>query len=218
MQVENVAIMRSNDVHSAGERHGQAVTRLQVIICSTRPGRLGPTVARWFCRVAHDSPDFEVEAIDLRDYALPLFDEPVYPLLRQYRHAHTKRWSAAIARGDAYVFVMPEYNSSPPPALTNAIDFLYQEWNYKPCAFVCYGGEYGGLHAVQMARMQATTVKMMPLIEVVSINRVYERINEAGELEGSDARDAAARRMLAELARWSGALRTLRADGVEAPR
>src|SRR5262245_33817561 len=97
--------------------------RLQVITASTRPARVGPKIADGFLGVARRDATFEIETIDLAEVGLPLFDEPRHPRLRQYEHEHTRRWGETIARADAYVFVMPEYNHMPAPSLVNAIDF-----------------------------------------------------------------------------------------------
>ena len=110
--------------------------KLAVIIASTRPGRVGVHVGTWFFGVARAHPGFDAQWVDLQEVGLPIFDEPRHPRLRQYEHEHTKRWSAIVDAADAFVLVMPEYNYSPPPALTNALDYLGQEWAYKPVAFV----------------------------------------------------------------------------------
>ena len=47
---------------------------------------------------------------DLAELNLPMFDEPVHPRLGQYAYQHTKDWSAIVARSDAFIFVIPEYN------------------------------------------------------------------------------------------------------------
>jgi NAD(P)H-dependent FMN reductase len=78
---------------------------LQVIIGSTRPGRVGPVVARWFSELAAAHGAFEIETVDLAEVGLPLLDEPVHPALGRYQHEHTRAWSAIVSRGDAYVFV-----------------------------------------------------------------------------------------------------------------
>ncbi len=83
---------------------------LQVIVASTRPGRVGRTVAEWFAAEAEGHAGFDVELVDLAEVDLPLFDEPKHPRLQQYEHDHTRRWSDTISRGDAFAFVMPEYN------------------------------------------------------------------------------------------------------------
>ncbi len=68
-----------------------------------------------------------VDPIDLATVNLPMFDEPKHPRFQQYEHEHTRRWSATVARADAYVFVTPEYNYGAPPSIVNAIDCLNRE-------------------------------------------------------------------------------------------
>jgi len=185
--------------------------KLQTIICSTRPGRVGPAVARWFHEFAQEHGAFEAQLVDLADFELPLYDEPVHPRMQQYQHEHTRRWSASVAAADAYVFVTPEYNYSPPPALVNALDFVYREWNYKPCGFVGYGGVSGGLRAVQMERLHVTTLKMMPMVEGVTVPMVASHIGADGAFASNELIDASARTMLDELLRWAEALKAMRA-------
>src|ERR1051326_2071677 len=96
---------------------------LQTISVSTRDGRKGDAVARWFESRARAHGGFEGELVDLREVDLPLFDEPYHPRLRKYQHEHTKRWSERVARADAYVLVTPEYNYSAPPSIVNALDY-----------------------------------------------------------------------------------------------
>lgn len=83
---------------------------LQIVVASTRPGRVGLPVAQWFQKVADKHAGFAVELVDLAAVDLPLMNEPNHPRLRQYVHEHTRRWSAQVDRADAFVFVMPEYN------------------------------------------------------------------------------------------------------------
>src|SRR5690625_836198 len=128
--------------------------KLQVVICSTRPGRVGPVVADWFNSFAAKNSNFDVELVDLADFNLPIYDEAKHPATGIYANEHTKAWSTSVASADAYVFVTPEYNYGPPPSLTNALNYVYKEWNYKPCGFVSYGGVSGGLRAVQVAKLQ----------------------------------------------------------------
>jgi NAD(P)H-dependent FMN reductase len=139
--------------------------RLHTLITSTRPGRQGPAVARWFHAVAAEHGGFDASLVDLADFKLPVFDEPNHPSAQEYRHAHTRAWSDSVATADAFVFVTPEYNAGPPPSLLNALDYLYREWNCKPVAFVSYGGVSGGQRAVQMLKQIVTTLKMMPMAE-----------------------------------------------------
>ena len=184
--------------------------KLQVIVGSTRPGRIGLPIAQWFAEFAKQYSDFEVELVDLAHFNLPVYDEPVHPRMQQYEHEHTKRWSAKVQAADAFVFVTPEYNFSAPPALLNALNYVYNEWNYKPCGFVSYGGLSGGMRAVQMEKQLVTTLKMMPMVEAVALPMVWNQLGEAGQFVSNDLVDDSAKAMLAELARWAAALKPMR--------
>lgn len=184
--------------------------KLQVIICSTRPGRVGASVARWFYGLAENQNTFDTQLIDLVDFNLPLLDEPFHPKLQRYQHAHTKAWSESVASADAYIFVTPEYNYSPPPALVNALDYVYREWNYKPCGFVSYGGISGGLRSVQAVKSQIITLKMMPMVEGVMIPFVANFLNEMGDFQSNEQIDKSAVTLLNELLRWTLGLKAMR--------
>ena len=187
--------------------------QLQIIICSTRPGRVGPAVARWFEQYARQHQKFDVTLLDLVDFNLPLYDEPQHPALRQYQHEHTKAWSASVARADAYVFVTPEYNYGPPPSFVNALNYVYHEWNYKPCGFVSYGGVSGGLRSVQLEKQLVTTLKMMPMVEGVAVPMVTKLLDAQRNFSSNDLIDASAKTMLDELYYWADGLAALRARG-----
>ena len=184
---------------------------LTVIIGSTRPGRAGLPIAQWFtaCATAHGA--FEVAVADLAEIDLPLLDEPNHPRLRQYTHQHTKDWSATVEASDAFVFVTPEYNYGFTAALKNAIDYLHDEWKYKPVGFVSYGGVAAGTRAVQQLKQVVTTLKMMPLFEAVSIPFHAQFIDDEGAVAANELMELAAGAMLDELVRTEQALRPLRA-------
>ncbi len=188
-----------------------APLRLDVVFCSTRPGRAGLPIGRWLFERAKAHGAFEVEWVDLAEVGLPVFDEPQHPRLKQYQHEHTKRWSATVAAADAFVFVTPEYNYYAAPALVNAVDFLSSEWAYKPAGFVSYGGQSGGLRAVQAVKPLLTSVKVMPIPEAVALPFFIQQLNkETGAFTASEAQQKSADAMLLELARWAGALKPLR--------
>jgi NAD(P)H-dependent FMN reductase len=184
--------------------------RLQVIIASTRPGRVGLPVGQWFAGHAKEHGGFEVEVLDLAEINLPFMDEPHHPRLRRYTHQHTRDWSATIDSGDAYAFVMPEYNYGMTAPLKNAIDYLNHEWQYKPAGLVSYGGVSAGTRAAQMVKQVLTTLKVVVLPEAVSIPFVAQFVSD-GTLRPNETMSSAATVMLDELARWTEALAPLRA-------
>jgi NAD(P)H-dependent FMN reductase len=187
------------------------MARLQVMITSTRPGRVGLPVGRWFEQRARAHGGFgEVELADLLELALPFMDEPNHPRLRQYTHQHTKDWSARVEAADAFALVVPEYNYGMPATLKNAIDFLHAEWHYKPVGFVSYGGVSAGTRSVQMAKQVLTTLRMFTVAEAVSIPFVTQFIDDEGGVRANEVMEQAADAMLAELLRVSDALKVLR--------
>src|SRR6266478_1461744 len=117
--------------------------KIAIILGSTRPGRNGEAVAKWVHEIAKKRTDAEFEVVDIKDFNLPLLDEPVPPIMGQYSKPHTKTWATKIGSFDGYVFVAPEYNHGISGALKNAIDFLFAEWNNKAAGFVSYGGASG---------------------------------------------------------------------------
>lgn len=141
------------------------IPRLTVIIGSTRPGRAGQPIAEWFIARAEASGQFDVQVADLMDIDLPFLDEPNHPRLQRYLHQHTKDWSASVDAADAFVIVTPEYNHGYPASLKNALDYLSEEWKYKPVGFVSYGGIAAGTRAVQQLKQVVTTLRMVPVFE-----------------------------------------------------
>jgi NAD(P)H-dependent FMN reductase len=185
--------------------------KLQVFIVSTREGRVGHAVGLWFYEFAVRHGNFDVELVDLAAVNLPMFDEPHHPRLRNYQHEHAKAWSARVDPADAFVFVTPEYNFSAPPSLVNALDYLNQEWAYKPAAFVSYGGVSGGTRAVQAARGMLSSLRMMAIPDAVHIpffTQFIDRTTRA--FVATDVHEKPAGPLLDELHRWAVALKPMR--------
>lgn len=184
--------------------------KLHVIVASTRPGRKGPAVARWFEGFARTHGALDPTFVDLAEVGLPLFDEAKHPAMRQYEHEHTKRWSAIVEAADAFAFVTPEYNFFPPPSLVNALEFLVHEWGYKPAGIVSYGGVSGGLRCAQALKLHLTALRMMPIPEGVPIPNFGTYIGEDGAFRSTDLIDTSAKTMLDALSRWATALKPMR--------
>lgn len=174
---------------------------LQVIIASSRPGRVGKPVADWFSELARAHGGFAVEVVDLAEVNLPFFDEPRHPRFGEYEHTHTKNWSATISRGDAFVFVTPEYNHSFNAVLKNALDYLNAEWALKPAGIISYGGVSAGTRAAQMLKQVLSALKIMVVGEAVNIPFVSQFLTDDGIIAANEVMEGAAKAMLDELLR-----------------
>ena len=188
------------------------MTKLEIIVASTRPNRVGLKVGQWIESevVAHGGFD-EIELVDLAEVNLPFMNEPLHPRLGQYTHQHTRDWSAKVAEADAFLFVMPEYNYGYNAELKNAIDYLHAEWHYKPVGLVSYGGVSAGTRAAQMIKQVVTTLRMTPVVEAVSIPFVQQFLVD-GKIVPNEVMETSAKAMLDELVRVTGSLQTLRRD------
>ena len=177
--------------------------QVAVIVGSTREGRWGDKVARWFAGEAGRRPDLLVDLVDLAELDLP-------SVLPMHHGPAIQAYAERIDRADAFVVVTPEYNHSYPASLKQAIDVLNAPWRRKPVAFVCYGGLSGGLRAVEhlrqvFAELHATTIR-----ETVSLHRHPLLFDDGGALVDPTGPAAAAKVMLDDLVWWAAALRTAR--------
>jgi NAD(P)H-dependent FMN reductase len=144
--------------------------KFKIIAGSTREGRFSDTAAHWIAEELKKQQDADVEILDLRDYEMPFFNEARTPSSKTepYTHEAVVRFTAKIAEGDAFIIVTPEYNRGPSAVLKNALDWVYQEWNNKPVAFVSYGS-VGGARAVEQLRLVAIELQMAPIRSAVHI-------------------------------------------------
>jgi NAD(P)H-dependent FMN reductase len=171
---------------------------LQILIASTRPGRVGPAIAAKVAEVAAAKSDvFEIEIVDLATFNLPIFDEPGHPILGVYQHEHTQRWAASVARASAFIFVMPEYNHSFNGALKNALDYLRKEWAYKPVGLVSYGGAAMGVRAIAQLKPVLAALKLIHTFDV-TISLQATPVVE-GVFQANDVFDVSMGQLMAEL-------------------
>jgi NAD(P)H-dependent FMN reductase len=182
-----------------------------IITASTRDGRKGPLLARWIEDIARKDPEWEIVPVDLKTLNLPMLDEPEHPKARRYKYDHTKAWSAMVEAADAFVTVTPEYNYGAPPSMINALDYVMQEWAYKPMGFVSYGGISGGTRSVQMLKQIVTTLKIVPVAEAVNVPFFTQFIDAEGVLQPNPQMTNGAAAMLGEVKKWTGPLKAMRA-------
>jgi NAD(P)H-dependent FMN reductase len=191
------------------------MTVISVIVGSTREGRFSEKPARWIFRQLKKREDVDARLLDLRDFPMPFFDQPVTPATPgrpAFEHEAVRKWTAAIAQSDGFVFVTPEYNYGPSAVLKNAIDWVYPEWHRKPICFVSYGS-IGGARGVQQLRQNVVELQMAPIrssvyIPVPTLMAHYQ----GGDVEAGLAELAApAAAMIDDLLSWTAALKTARA-------
>lgn len=184
--------------------------RLAVLNASTSPNRTGDPVADWVVALAREDGAFDLDVIDLRGLGLPLFDEPELPRYRRYVHDHTKAWSARVAAADTFVVVLPEYNRGYPAVLKNALDYLAQEWAFKPVVVVSYGtGISGGIRAGDQLREVLAGMQMQVVREGVIVPQVEERVRD-GHFEPTAGMVDGLHRALDALVRLDAAAHLLR--------
>jgi NAD(P)H-dependent FMN reductase len=187
--------------------------KIAIIIGSTRPGRNSEAVAKWVYGLAQKRSDTQYELVDIKDYNLPLLDEPVPPSLGQYSKEHTKKWAAKIDSFDAYVFVTPEYNHSMSGALKNAIDYLYKEWNNKAAGFVSFGSALGA-RAVEQLRLVMGELQVADVRNQVSLS-MHTDFENFSVFKPDPRHEASLNSMLEQLVAWGMALKALRLQAKE---
>ncbi|MEV8290191.1 NAD(P)H-dependent oxidoreductase [Streptomyces niveus] len=187
-----------------GEEGGAAPLRVAVIIGSTREGRLGDAIARWFVERAAKRDDLAVSVVDLADFDFPArYPDRVTEPMAEF--------TAEVDRAEAFVVVTPEYNRSFPASLKQAVDYAYDEWQTKPVAFVSYGHGSGGLYAVEGLRSVFTELHTVTLRNGVSIN-LFDCGDDVLDVDAAteEHRDRAASVLLDQLGWWGLALREAR--------
>ncbi|KAE8333353.1 flavo protein-like protein [Aspergillus sergii] len=175
------------------------MTKIALIKGSTRTPSVGTDIADWIHNILkpETTDTLQIERLDIADFNLPVYDEPVVPAmvtaLKQFTKDHSRKWSAAIASFQGYIFVIPEYNLGLAGGTKNAIDYLYREWPGKPVAIISYGAKGGSNASQQLSESLRVVMKMEVMATSVLLPfapgpDVLSAINE-GAL-GKDSRKA----------------------------
>ena len=195
------------------------MSKLQIIVGSTRPTRAADRVVPWVEARARAHPAFEVEVLDLRDWPLPMFAEHMGSIGDfndpTYSDPLVKGWNNKVREADAYLVVTPEYNHSVPGVLKNAIDSVFVSFalRNKPIAAVGYsGGLVAAARAIEHLAHIAIEADMAPLRSSVLIPFVESAFGADG-LPKDPVAEAALEITLDDLAWWSAALEKARAEG-----
>jgi NAD(P)H-dependent FMN reductase len=144
--------------------------KIQIIIGSTRQNRFSEKPAHYLFEELNKREDVEVELLDLRDWPLPFFDEPIPPSGNKGNYVNPlgKQWANKIGESDGYIMVTPEYNHGYSAVLKNAIDWVGPEWHKKPVGFVSYGSALGA-RAIEQLRQVVIELRMVPLFSSIHI-------------------------------------------------
>jgi NAD(P)H-dependent FMN reductase len=192
--------------------------KIALIIGSTRPNRFADVPARWLLDAAKSRSDMKIETLDLRDWQLPFFEEPVSPRATggAYGNLVAEQWRRKIGEFDGFIATAAEYNHAPTAVLKNAFDSAYYEWAEKPIGFLAYGG-VGGARAVEHLRMIAIELQMAPIKEAVHIGLepFIGVLQEGKSLEDYPFLVQGRTTMLDQLAWWATALRAARVSTAE---
>jgi NAD(P)H-dependent FMN reductase len=189
--------------------------KLKIIVGSTRPSRFSEKTLPWIHSTLKNHPEFQTEVLDLRDYSLPYFDQPVgpsnLPSGTPYANPTIQAWADKINEADAFLVITPEYNRGYSAVLKNALDVIYHEWANKPIGFISYGS-VGGSRAVEQLRTVAIELQMAPIRNSVHIQAPWFLMDEQGNLkDGSlDSYTKSLSATLNNLESWGKALTTLR--------
>ncbi|OGG68928.1 hypothetical protein A3C20_01670 [Candidatus Kaiserbacteria bacterium RIFCSPHIGHO2_02_FULL_55_25] len=137
---------------------------IKVILGSTRQGRFSEKPGNWILGELQKRSDVSAELLDLRDYQMPFFDEPVSPSYKQeeYKNEAVERWRNKVKEADGFIVIAPEYNHGYPAVLKNAFDYVYPEWNKKAIGFISYGSAMGA-RSVEQLREVAVELQLAPI-------------------------------------------------------
>jgi NAD(P)H-dependent FMN reductase len=192
-------------------------SKIGIIISTTRQGRFADRPTQWLLDIANARGDADYEIVDLRDYPLPYFDEPISPRVKQSDNAVAKRWTAKLDALDGFVFITAEYNHAVTGVLKNALDYVYAETGRKPAAFLGYGA-VGGARAVEHLRLILAEQGVASIKSAVHINaEPYLGLVK----DGKDFADFpyladSATTMLDELVWWTKVLAAGRSEALQA--
>jgi NAD(P)H-dependent FMN reductase len=140
----------------------------------------------------------EVTHVDLRDFPMPMYDGDLEAATGLPEHA--KRLKKLFLEHDGLMISTPEYNSSVPGGLKNAIDWVSRSEPGEP-PLAAYAGKtavlmsaspggLGGVRSLNVVRMMLSNIKVLVLPDSVSVSKAGEAFNPDGSLK--DAKQTAA--------------------------
>ena len=93
------------------------MTVISVIVGSTREGRFSEKPAKWILQHLKKRNGVDARLLDLRDFPLPFFDEPVPPATPgrpPYKNEVVQRWTAGLHSRGALSVSQSRSHRTPP--------------------------------------------------------------------------------------------------------
>lgn len=205
-QIKDVALVKNKLKNILG---GIKMVKIGIITGSTRDSRVNIQVAEWVKSIADKRTDVEFELVDIKDYNLPKFNEPIPAIMSQdYQAPEAKVWSEKISELDGFVFVTPEYNKAITSGLKDAIEYLYVEWNNKAAGIVSYGSTLG-VSAANNLRLILTVPKVATVGTSPALS-LFTDFEDMRTFKPAPFHEETVQTMLNEVVAWSTALKTIR--------
>lgn len=134
-----------------------------VVLSSMRPNSAGKGfLSKVIEKIA--ARQVEVKVVDLHELQLPFFNSEIHPAQPNYviSNDRVRLWQKAVDEADAVVMFTPEYNHQIVPSQSNAIDWLYADWQNKRVGILNYGFR-GAPHSAKLVKEMLSFVKAKPV-------------------------------------------------------
>ena len=192
------------------------MSAISVIVGTTRKARFSEKPAHWILEHLKKRQDVDARLLDLRDFPMPFFDQPLTPGMPgrpAFENEAVQRWTAAIGASDGYVITTAEYNYGSAAVLKNAIDWVYPEWRRKPVSFISWGSA-AGTRSVQQLRETAIELQLAPIRSSVHIpaSTLMAHYQGGDVATGLAELDGPANAMIDDLLWWTNTLKAGRAN------
>lgn len=154
---------------------------IAIISASIREGRETHKVSEELCRQLRKQENINPNLVDLKEYALPLF-EALYS--EENASEATRKLRRYLHQADAMVFVSPEYNGSYTAALKNMTDgFSKAHFSGKPIGVVSVSsGALGGMRAAQLMQQLVLALRGYPIPQMLLVPDVDQKFSDEGVL------------------------------------
>jgi len=156
---------------------------------STRKGSFNQAILNIAVQGAKDA-GAHVTVVNLADYPMPLFNQDEED--EQGIHENAQAFKALLTSHDGFLIASPEYNSSYPALLKNAIDWAsrsaegetpMQAYKGKVAAIMASSpGALGGLRALVPLRMLLENIGTLVLPNQRAIAKVHTLMDDNGQI------------------------------------